>query len=296
MKPLISLIGLILILGLALSLISMQIAAWIYDFSMFDMSGIFNDLSVKSNLNAARIMQIGNSIGLFLLPAFIFHKIYPQYHTLELNRSPEFKTIIFLPLVYLVSAPFLNWTIEWNQGMSLPDSLSEIEIWMRNSEESAEYLTESFLNIDGIGEFIYMTFLIAVLPALGEEFMFRGVLQQLINKRFYNPHLGVWVSAIVFSAIHMQFFGFFPRMLLGVYFGYLLVWTKNLWYPIIAHFINNFSALTLHYFFSKSGKMDELDQIGTTDHLWWLSLISFALTVGTLSVLRKGQKKSPTML
>lgn len=293
MKPLLTLVSLILVIGLILSLISMQLAAWLYDFSILEMGEIFEDLSIKSNLNAARLIQIGNSVGLFLVPAILFHKIYPKYETLDLKMKPRLKLLVILPLLYVVSAPFLNLIIEWNKALSLPESLSGIELWMRNSEESAKYLTKSFLNINGIGEFLYMSVLIAIIPAFGEEIMFRGILQRLINRKFYNPHFGVWISAILFSAIHMQFFGFFPRMLLGVYFGYLLVWTKNLWYPIIAHFINNFTALTLHYLLNDSGKMDDLDQIGTSDNHWWLSLISLLLFVGLLSLFRKEQKKSP---
>lgn len=293
MKPLLTLVSLILALGLVLSLLSMQMASWLYDFSLLDMGSIFNDLSIKNNLNAARLIQIGNSLGLFLLPALLFHKIYPRYNTIKLKSVPKIKLVLLLPLLYIVSAPFLNWVIEWNKALTLPESLSSIEAWMRSSEESAEYLTNSFLQIDGIGEFFYMALLIGIIPALGEEFLFRGVLQQLINRKFLNPHVGVWLSAIIFSAIHMQFFGFFPRMLLGVYFGYLLVWSKNLWYPIIAHFINNFTALVIHYSLDESGQMDELDQIGTSENQWWLSIISLVLFLTILNLFRKEQKKSP---
>jgi membrane protease YdiL (CAAX protease family) len=87
----------------------------------------------------------------------------------------------------------------------------------------------------------------ALFPALFEEFFFRGTLQPFFTKWFMNKHLAIMVTAFIFSAIHFQFYGFIPRFLLGIYLGYLLIWGKSLWLPIIAHFIHNTISLILHY-------------------------------------------------
>lgn len=83
----------------------------------------------------------------------------------------------------------------------------------------------------------------ALCPAITEEFFFRGALQRLIGKWNPNPHFVIWSAAILFSAFHLQFYGFIPRMLLGAYLGYLLLWTRSIWIPVFAHFINNATAV-----------------------------------------------------
>ncbi len=298
MKTIQSLLILLLIslgCGAIISILVMFLAGQIYDIPFLELATIFDALEEKRNLNAARLIQIGNTLGLFILPAIVFAKIkVKEEHFLQLNQSVNFKHLLFLPLLYFVAAPFLNWTIELNQALSLPEAFSSLETWMRNAEKSAEYLTKSFLSIDSFGEFLYMTFLIAILPALGEELIFRGIIQKIINQSVYNHHIGIWVSAALFSAIHMQFFGFLPRMLLGAYFGYLFYWSKNLWFPILAHFINNFSALLMHYILEDNFS-ENIDQLGTGSKQWWLSALSLVLFTVLLIQFKKAQKKSPAI-
>jgi hypothetical protein len=111
-------------------------------------------------------------------------------------------------------------------------------------------------------------FVVAVLPALGEELLFRGALQGTLLKHTKNIHLSIWVSAALFSAIHMQFFGFFPRMILGAMFGYLVVWGGSLWYSIWAHFINNAAMVLLMYFIYKEKLDADLETLGGNDGDW----------------------------
>jgi hypothetical protein len=137
--------------------------------------------------------------------------------------------------------------------------------------------------------------MIAVLPALGEEFLFRGVLQRLFIEWTKNRHFGVWIASFIFSFIHFQFYGFIPRFLLGLYFGYLLVWSSSIWVPVVAHLINNGFAVIYYHF--AGGKMGEtaLDKIGTkTDLSLFLSVI---LTIALLVIVflhEKTRRVSPT--
>ena len=119
---------------------------------------------------------------------------------------------------------------------------------MRSLEAEANETLISLIRMDSLSEWIINILLIAILPALGEELVFRGVIQQYGYRFFKNPHWSVWLSAVLFSAIHMQFEGFVPRFLLGLLLGYLFLWTKNLWYPIFVHFINNALMVTLAFF------------------------------------------------
>jgi membrane protease YdiL (CAAX protease family) len=108
-------------------------------------------------------------------------------------------------------------------------------------------------------------FVVAILPAIGEELIFRGAFQKLFSQLFKNKHIGIWLAAALFSAIHLQFYGFIPRMLLGAIFGYLLYWSGSLWVPIWAHFVNNAMGVTLSYLSQKGIVSEDIENIGTLE-------------------------------
>jgi len=120
---------------------------------------------------------------------------------------------------------------------------------MEASEQKAMQLTEAFLAMNSMGDLLINLFLIAIIPAIGEELLFRGVLQQLFAKWTGKIHLSIFISAFLFSAVHLQFFGFIPRFVLGIILGYMFYWSKNLWLPILAHFTNNALAIIFTYQF-----------------------------------------------
>ena len=146
---------------------------------------------------------------------------------------------------------------------------------MRQMEESAKALTERFLNTSSIGMMFVNLFVMAALPAVCEEMMFRGWLQRRLS-RSVNIHVAVWVSAFVFSAIHFQFYGFIPRMLIGAALGYLYFYTGSLWAPIIAHFTNNAAAVITAFLAHNGYTSINFDLIGTGD-TWYLSVASLAV-------------------
>ncbi len=185
-------------------------------------------------------------------------------------------------MVMLSALPLVNLIAHYNAQMSLPESLSSIEEWMQKTEESAKRLTEIFLRADTPAELVLNLFIIAVIPAVGEELLFRGIIQRLFSEWTRNKHAGIWISAIIFSAVHMQFYGFIPRTLLGVLFGYMLVWSGKMWVPIIAHFVNNAAAVIVYYFISKNHLSDSIETIGAEPGDWvyaFMSLIFFTLFI-----------------
>jgi len=115
---------------------------------------------------------------------------------------------------------------------------------------------------------------IAVLPAIGEELLFRGIIQTNLEKGFKKPHLAIWLTALIFSFIHFQFQGFIPRVLLGALLGYLFLWSRNLWVPIIAHLIYNASQIFLQYAHQKGALGMDLNEIETVPI--WLVVLSIA--------------------
>ena len=127
--------------------------------------------------------------------------------------------------------------------MELPSFMEPVENWMRAQEKTAEELTLMLLAGKGIVTLLFNLLVIALAAGITEEFLFRGAVQRVIGGWTRNHHIIIWSAAILFSAFHMQFFGFLPRMLLGAYFGYLLYWGRNIWIPVFAHFTNNAFAV-----------------------------------------------------
>lgn len=196
-----------------------------------------------------RVVQTLQSIFVFIIPALLFAWICctRPIEYLYFEKKNKAFVIIFVAAACIVVIPFINWLAHVNEQMSFPDALSGVEHQMQKSETANRVAMNNMLRTDSPGILLYNIFLIGVLAAVGEELLFRGVIQRLIADASKNIHLGIWVSAFVFSAIHFQFYGFVPRLFLGAWFGYLLYWSKSLWIPILAHFVNNTIAVVISY-------------------------------------------------
>ncbi len=190
---------------------------------------------------AMRIMTVVQDIVVFILPAILTTILIARRpdEFLFLNRKPQLKAILVVLLTLVVSIPAMNLLIEWNESISFPESLKAVEQWMRASEENAADSINLLLGGETIADLILSVLIVGLLTGLSEELFFRGILQKLMITRPMNVHFAIWATAFIFSAIHLQFFGFFPRLLLGVFFGYLVWWSKCLWLPVIAHAFNN---------------------------------------------------------
>ena len=196
--------------------------------------------------------------------------------------------------IMLIAQPAINMFSQWNQQLALPELLQPLEAWMRAQEETAGKLTEQFLNVTTVGGLLINLGLMALLPAAGEELTFRGVLQGLMTKldRQSVPHVAIWVTAILFSAIHMQFYGFVPRMLMGALFGYMLAWTGSMWIPMLMHFVNNALAVLLYFMSNRlSWDMEQVDSIGVGDTLW-LGIVSLVITIAGIYAFRRSTTMS----
>ncbi|MBL4669162.1 MAG: CPBP family intramembrane metalloprotease [Flavobacteriales bacterium] len=243
----------ILILSLCLvsvvlfSIIGTLAAALIYSFNPSEI----NNLGDPNIIEGMKLVQLFSAIGLFIIPPITYGVATSKKSFQKLSISSFQKPINYLLILVLmiVLTPFISWVIEVNANMVLPDFMSGIEQWMRDSEHNAEQATKAFLTFNGIGSLLYILLIVAIVPAIGEELLFRGVLQKIFINWSKNAHLGIWVSAILFSALHMQFFGFFPRLLLGILFGYIFYWSKSLWVPILGHFINNGVVVVISYLY-----------------------------------------------
>ena len=197
-----------------------------------------------------KVLQLFNTLGIFLIPAMLFSQLLsPQPLTyLRLNKHTSVLILIAITLLFVAFTPITDALAFLNEQLTLPAFLSGFETEMRNASENSQALMRAFISMDSFGEFLFNLFLMALLPALGEEFFFRGVIQRLLLSRTRNVHVAVWVTGFAFAIMHQQFFAVLPLLVLGALLGYLKEWTGSLWASIIAHFVNNASIVVVMYF------------------------------------------------
>lgn len=224
--------------------------------------------------------------GLIVVPALYLFSIEKKNPFQLVNQKPVYGLMMLITAGIVIFFMAINSIfIEWNANITLPESLKAFERWAREKEDMAMQITTFLTKFDSIGEFILAFVVIAILPGIGEELVFRGLLQPELHRATKNIHLAIWISAIMFSAIHMQFFGFLPRVLLGALFGYLYYWSGDLRISMFAHFINNgFSVLMMYL--NQLGVVDM--DLETPEAAPWPAVVGFAiLTFVLLAYLKK---------
>lgn len=204
------------------------------------------DLNWMAHPNAMRWFQLLSALSAFLLPAFgqAYLCSYDINSYLFIRHSKgSYGVFLAVCLSMILITPIIAITGYFNEQLVLPSGLSGLENWMRQQEDNSLALTQLFLSEKGILVFLFNVIVIAITAGIAEEFLFRGALSRILLRWTANPHIVIWVSAIIFSAFHLQFYGFIPRILLGAYMGYLLYWSRSIWLPVFAHIINNLIAI-----------------------------------------------------
>lgn len=194
-----------------------------------------------------RAYQIVSSLIIFVIPAIMCALLFGEgcKNGLYLNQKTNFKSISIALLAMAAAIPLSSILGELNSQLTLPHFMQGVEEWMRQKEESAQGITEQLLTTNSFGIYLYNIVVFAIVPALGEELYFRATLQKIITHN--RPILAAGIAAVLFSAFHLQFYGFAPRLLLGFMLGIMLVCTQNIIVPVAAHFFNNFVAVTAYY-------------------------------------------------
>jgi len=244
-------VALLIIFGVGLTLTIIFIAVGIL-ISGADVS-IFNKPAAAysgNDLAFMRYLLIIQNISLFIIPSFlILNLLRTESETrISIFKTPQLKEIGLVIALAICLFPVTSITGEINSAMHLPHWLSGVEKWMVEQEDKADNLIDIFISTTTFPGMILNLIMIAILPAIGEELIFRGVFQKIFIKLFKSGHIAIWFMAILFSTLHFQFFGFVPRLILGVVFGYLFFWSGNLWLPIMSHFVNNAFPVIITYF------------------------------------------------
>lgn len=207
----------------------------------------------------------------FILPAIIFGLLYYYrsfFSYFELTQFPGLQVLGLSMVILIAGYPLVQVSYELNQLIPVTD-------WMRDMENDAAAMLGEILSMNSTGDFILTLVMVAVLPAIGEELVFRGIFQKQLAEWTRSPILSIWMAAFIFSAIHMQFEGFLPRMVLGGILGHLYYWTKTLWVPIIIHFINNGVQVSVLYFSGMD--LSQIDESSSGKIEWWVVILSTAV-------------------
>lgn len=245
-----------------------------------------NVLSAKPAA-ALRMSAVVQDVVAFIIPAVATSVIVCRNPAALLClNTPRLKMLILVMAMLFVSVPAQEAVIYWNYNITLPASMSGFEELSRSLEDKAFESLKVMMSDTGIGSLILNLLIIGVAAGFAEEILFRGCFQRLLVTGGVNVHVAIWLVAFVFSALHMQFFGFVPRMLLGAYFGYLLLWSGSLWVPVTAHMLNNIMYVLAMWNQTREGGIDSLNNDPT---LWnvWATLGSAAFTAGILFLMWK---------
>lgn len=234
-----------------------------------------------ATLERLRWAVVLQDLVIFMLPTVMTFLIAANrpWRLMGVDRAPGWFGVISTLFTLVVAIPAMNLIVAWNESVHLPDSMARLEELLRTYEATAGAMVEGLLGGTGVGDLLVSVLIIGILTGVAEECFFRGGLQSILMRIFPNPHVAIWVAAVVFSAIHMQFFGFVPRLLLGAFFGYLYWWSGSLWLAVAAHAFNN-SLVVLNMWLIRRGvenlNLDSLGAGGGGGHAI-LAVLSFAL-------------------
>jgi len=251
--------------------------------------GQLSELSIGSRWYLYVIQSI-SSFGIFFAPAVFFSyfatKKWFSYSAADKIAPPPLVGYVLILSLFIL--PVIAGLGHLNEQITLPESMQQIETWMRNMEEASKAAIQMLTAHSTIPILLLNIVVMALFPAIFEEFLFRGTLQPFFTKWFANKHVAIIVTAFIFSAIHFQFYGFIPRFLLGIYLGYLFVWSQSLWLPIIAHLMHNAVSLIFDYGAQRRGiDLEAIDPSQIPEFYPVVLFCAFCVGVGVYRLWRK---------
>lgn len=247
--------------GLLLShIIGIFICHFLFDVSFFSSTQDIYDPENKKLIDAMKLFQFFNAIGVFIIPSILFlHFRGKSFYTyLKINQSVCFKRLLSIFIMALAMIPVANFLGTINTKLPLPEFLS----FLNEIEAQTLLITEQFLNMDTYIDLLLMLGLIGFVAAVSEELLFRGVLQNLFHEWFGSPHIAIWLSAFLFSVIHLQYHAILPRFVLGALIGYVYVSSGNLISSMLLHFFYNSSLLVMTFFIQHGGIDSSWQEVG----------------------------------
>lgn len=242
------------------------------------------ELFNPAHATAFKVMQLLITFIMFFVPAVIFAGIVntkPVRH-LGLKSKANALQFVFAALILMAAFGLTGALGELNELIPIPKHWEE---YFRNLEKTYMEQVKILATMKNFGDYLISLVVIALAPAIFEEVLFRGALQQLMVKWTRNVWIGIIITSIIFSAIHMSYYGFLARFALGMVLGFMFYYSKNLWTSIFAHFINNALAVTAMYFYSRKGKLT--DEVLDEKFPLWVGLIALAIIISLFRMFKK---------
>lgn len=239
-----------------------------------------------------KLVMICTQLVAFGLVAYWLTGLSGDYRReLRLPRTPlRFDLWGLAAITMLAALPVVQFFMidEETLRNALPENLKSMADELAGLEDRASAMLENLLKSQLPLNLVF----IAVVPALCEELFFRGFMLSNM-RRFMNVHVAIWLTAIVFSSLHGQIFGFMPRLLLGALFGYLVFWSGSLWPAVVAHFTNNAVAGIVAYL-AYNGYVDESLAEDDAAIPFYATAAAFAVAGAMLYLFRRQSPESET--
>lgn len=239
-----------------------------------------------------RIIQVLNQVVGFMMPAVVYAILVKEkpFNFLGFNKMPAWSLLGIVAMFTII--PFLGTVTDWNDSIVFPESMRAIEEQMRATQQKSEEIIEMFISQ---GSLFSSLLIIAALAAVSEELLFRSVIQRWLMKLFKNVHVAIIVTAIVFSAFHMDFFGFFPRFILGLMLGYMFWMTGSIFPSMLMHFVNNATIVMLHYLNTRGFIDIDVDHFCSTDNVLVI-ILSLIMTVAIFIICNRFSKRQDSFI
>lgn len=236
-----------------------------------------------------KYIQAVTSLGMFIAPAlgaaWLISGNASEYTGLKIR--PPVKNIFLVLILSLAIMPATNLLSYLNTSVELPADWSALTEALQLQEKKMEEIMERFLDVRGIGPLLINILVIAVIPALAEEFLFRGVFQKILIHWTRSVHAGVFLTSLIFGLMHFQFLTVLPRIALGMVLGYLFVWSRSLWIPVWMHFVNNASGVIFYYLYYSGRTAGHMEEIGTPGHFIAIGILSVFVSLALLWLIRR---------
>lgn len=257
-KPLIKMIVTLLsiiAIGIIVYFIGILVTKLIFSLHLDDVNhaifGRYENLTDQQ----VKLIQVFQTLGFFVLPGvflfWLFSNPVENYFGVTYRIKPVLYVLTIATIV--ISIPFINWIIHINDLISFPDFMGSFEQTVNENEAYQEDIIKRLLVVNDFPKLLLAIFMVGVLPAIGEEFIFRGVFQKIFLEASRSSHYAVIITAFIFSFVHGEFHGFIARFLLGIFLGYVMVWGKTIWLPVVGHFIFNTVNIFIYYFINHNG-------------------------------------------
>jgi membrane protease YdiL (CAAX protease family) len=261
-------------------------------------SGSDKDVNVNyddpSFVNVLKLLQVFIAILLFVVPAILFAALWtPQkIRYLGMHVKPGPAVLLVASVGMVLAVPLIDWLTSINMSVQFPDYLKGLETWVMKMEAEGREATEALTRGTTVGSLLANLFVVAFMAALSEEMFFRGVVQKVAIECFRNKHVAIWIGAFLFSACHLQFYGFLPRLFMGAYLGYLFYWSKSLWPGILAHFLNNGLIVYLTWLNNRGDVNINVEQVSLGENQTLYIVLSIILVIASLYITyRLGKKR-----